>query len=262
MGQCSSVRAVGIDDNTWVRCSTFIPVLSSASIREAKYWSIFLWADNIYYAYVDCVQLEKNQLTDYKESPFVRRPNIAPNLIDGNILSWDTIKGKHLYGQALYISNNDIDGNKIVVGEYSTDANYTILTPTYMKYHASSLPTAGGFSYTKHVESGFANYDSTIAFEHRFVDIFGDPYTPHVIVSPNLILTYDSNYPNYSQVIQTQIEATPGGLYVNAYLRKTFNLINVQKNFYTGDYHIDLTEDRDDYIWGYQVDNEKQHTYY
>lgn len=173
--------------------------------------------------YYDALQLEVNGLNsiyDYTEGYFVQKGNIGTDVIDGNHLSFNTLVGQHFRNGELIVNSPDVDANRIVLGTYSANAFYTILAPTYIRHHEADMSSGAGYSYTKHVEFGEASFSSSVAFGHRFLDWFGSPFTPHCIVSPTHIKTYDSASGSNHQYVKITTVCTAGGVTVNAYLGK------------------------------------------
>lgn len=213
----SSYSKIGIDNNIWRRYSTTLPY-SSATFKLSKYISIGFYNNSPYYGYLDAVQAEIGSITDYNESDFIQDGNLGSNVIDGNALSFDAIIGKHFRAGEILVNENDQDATRIIIGDYNSSSDYSIFTPTHIMHHQSNMATAVGYRYPRHIESGYGIFGNNVSFEYPYLNMFGEVTTPHIVVTPTEIKTFDSGYPTSSQKFRVIKYATASGFYVNAYL--------------------------------------------
>ena len=212
---------LGVDEQIWTRYSTTMPaILSSASYNASMYSYVVISNANASYGtYIDAVQYETGDKTDYQETMYFDEANLPDSVVKGNALAYDCIIGRHLYAGELTVSSDEQDANRILLGHETADESYTIISHDEMKWHAPNLDSGSGWNYTKHIESGEAIFGTNVTFSQRYYNWGGSSNpSPTVIITPKRILTYSTASIASQQLEMSVTEVTASGFTTSAKL--------------------------------------------
>ena len=213
----SSSNSLGLDSDYWTRYHTSIGKtnITDASVDASKYIRIGIvkgLGDNFY---VDAVQLEKGSLSAYREGFIVESGNMGTGNISGTMIQYDTLIGQHFLSGDILVSNSTVDANRIVIGSEKYSESFSELTPSYFRWHSPNTSTSSGWNYTKHIESGIANFGEQVSFAQRYYNWGGSSVNPMLIITPYNITTFSTaGTTSTPQSLRILTSASPGGFNV------------------------------------------------
>lgn len=231
----------------WLRCSTSIAKtnITYATAMAAKYWGLTFNKTVTGQSLIDAVQAEEGSLTAYKENYTVDNSNIPTGGVDGNSLSFGVLVGGHLKAKELIVDGSTSGGNRIVIGKETRSSAFSELKATGFRYHSPNTPTAAGWNYTKHIESGSGRFGDTINFQDRFVNWNNNVINPQVMFYPKDLLTFSTaGMPTtyklsstFPQRLSFSVNATASSFVINAALIQMTGKFGQQTiaNMYLGD---------------------------
>ncbi len=232
--------AFGNDGNWWTRFSTCFSKnnITYSTVMATRFWKVKFTCNGAAMAFVDCVQLEPYELRSYREGFMVGAGNLGANSIDGNAVAFNTLVGRHFYAGEISISGHSSDANRLLIGREGTANSYAELKADYFKWHSPNTPTAVGWNYTKHVESGWAKFGDRVEFSQPYCYWNACTATPILMITPYNTLTYTTANTTKPQRLTITKSCSSNAFVVNAKLYAEFcdetyqNLINFNGYYY------------------------------